>query len=362
MNSILFFSNGHGEDAIAVKLFEEFFQEGLFSEYFALPLVGQGNAYRQQSPITLIGPQQEMPSGGFVKTWGGLSGDLRKGLLRLHFQQIRNARKLDFDAIFVVGDVFILLLAGLFLKCKHLYFVSTAKSDTFDPHLALERWIMKHFAKYTYTRDAITGANLIMHGVNAGYKGNIMMDGLTDCIRTSSKVSAEITIGILPGSRAEAYENMIIIIEVLRHLPDHYKVVLAVPSSLNPELFALDEVFQPTQIVSFEELLKQATLVIGLAGTANEQCIGCGVPLFTFPATGPQTTRRRFLDQQRLLCNLPVFIDSRDSAIIAKTIAKYLNTLAVLAARTVKIGPKVMGDAGASKAIVSHFRKNSLCI
>ena len=52
---------------------------------------------------------------------------------------------------------------------------------------------------------------------------------------------------------------------------------------------------------SFGDFLDLSDKVIGLAGTANEQAIHAGIPVFSFVGTGPQSSKKRFLEQQQLL-------------------------------------------------------------
>ncbi|MEL6162396.1 MAG: hypothetical protein AAFR37_01080, partial [Cyanobacteria bacterium J06628_3] len=51
---LLVLSNGHGEDVIAVRILKELQQQNSAPEIFALPLVGEGRAYKNLD-IPLIG-------------------------------------------------------------------------------------------------------------------------------------------------------------------------------------------------------------------------------------------------------------------------------------------------------------------
>jgi uncharacterized protein (TIGR03492 family) len=63
--SLLVLSNGHGEDLIAIRILRELQQQPNSPKIVALPIVGEGNAYKKLD-ISLIGSVQTMPSGGFI--------------------------------------------------------------------------------------------------------------------------------------------------------------------------------------------------------------------------------------------------------------------------------------------------------
>lgn len=54
----------------------------------ALPLVGEGHAYRRRG-IATLGPTKPMPSGGFIyMDFSQLVGDMRAGLVSLTLEQL----------------------------------------------------------------------------------------------------------------------------------------------------------------------------------------------------------------------------------------------------------------------------------
>ena len=81
MPHLLLISNGHGEDAIGVRLAAALRESGCTVE--ALPIVGAGQAY-VEAGVPLAGPTAVMPSGGFIHGRPvHLARDLRHGLLGL---------------------------------------------------------------------------------------------------------------------------------------------------------------------------------------------------------------------------------------------------------------------------------------
>ena len=224
---VLCLSNGHGEDAIALRILRALQQQPNPPELAALPIVGEGHAYND-SGISLIGSVKTMPSGGFIYQDGRqLARDIQGGLLQLTLAQLRairawagtaeTQRRREMDSqptpstphsplptphslILAVGDIVPLLFARL--SGLPYAFVGTAKSEYYlrdeggwlpraswwDDRLERwtgciyhpwERWLMSHpHCKAVFPRDAITATSLKRRGIPAFDLGNPMMDGL----------------------------------------------------------------------------------------------------------------------------------------------------------------------------------------
>jgi hypothetical protein len=355
MSNILFISNGHGEDLISLRIIHEFISIKDDNAVFVLPMIGEGKVFSKLKKVTIIGPQKETSSGGFVKSISSFTKDLFSGILFLHFKQIKNASKQKYDLVVCVGDFFPFMLSYLFLKYNKIVLVSTAKSDHFESHFWIERFFFKRAKAKVFARDRITADNLVAREVNATYLGNVMMDGL-EVKRQAKKKNDKFVLGILPGSRLEAYKNYGLIKKVVLKLPKDWIIKVAVSSNMEKAKFMIEEKSESVFIVGFEELLTSSDAVIGLAGTANEQVIGFGIPLFTFPGYGPQTTRKRFVDQKKLLGDLPEYINSQDTDIIAKIIKQKVKDPEFMKKVAVD-GIKVMGKSGASQEISSELIK-----
>ena len=265
---VLFLSNGHGEDRIALAIIHELLLLNQSFDIYGLPLVGNGYDYLKNERLQVIGPQMETKSGGFLKGYRAIVGDLRAGILSLHFKQIRNARKQSYDLIVSVGDFLPFMVSAFFLRPHKQILISTAKSDLFEPHFGIETFGFKMTNTRVFARDEVTALSLQAEGVDAEYVGNVMMDLVNVNRSKSNRVT---TLGVLPGSRQEAYVNFLRIKEVLLTLPSDWKILLAPPSSLDSHLFDLSGFRQGVTQVSFEEMLSVVDGVIGLAGTANEQ-------------------------------------------------------------------------------------------
>ncbi len=243
---LLVLSNGHGEDAIAVRILKQFQQLPNPPEIFALPLVGEGYAY-QKLDIPVIGSVQTMPSGGFVYMDGRqLMRDVKGGLIKLTLKQIQ-ATKLwvkaqkeagNRSAILAVGDIVPLLFA--WVSGANYAFVGTAKSEYYvrdevgllkrtnksaywenfsgSIYHPWERWLMtRRRCQAVFPRDSLTTEILQKMGVPAFDMGNPMMDGLEPSFPTHRFYSTDaehqeiirpLVVTLLPGSRVpEAYAN-----------------------------------------------------------------------------------------------------------------------------------------------------------
>jgi uncharacterized protein (TIGR03492 family) len=159
-------------------------------------------------------------------------------------------------------------------------------------------------------------------GMKALFLGNPMMDNLY-VSRTLDLAEGRPVIGILPGSRSESYDNLILILKLVEIVSSMRELtfVAAVPSALEINVIlhkaALagwtgKELIRNLSLMkkgvevklysdSFPEILSASDVIIGLAGTANEQAAGMGKPIIGFRGCGPQTTPKRMMEQEKLL-------------------------------------------------------------
>ncbi|NEP83412.1 MAG: hypothetical protein F6K39_37925 [Okeania sp. SIO3B3] len=252
---ILCLSNGHGEDAIAVQILQELQRYPLPPSIAALPIVGEGYAYNKIPRLSIIGPRQRMPSGGFIYMDGQqLWQDVKGGLLKMTFAQLKALKywvssetQLGHQVvIFAVGDIVPLFFA--WLSGVPYAFLGTAKSEYLirdetgklpskswvenfqhwsgSVYFPWECWLMsKSKCRAVLARDDLTAQILRKKSIRAYYVGNPMMDGveLESSVLSMYDSDAEIlgmqrqvTITLLPGSRSpEAYANWEIIIQAV---------------------------------------------------------------------------------------------------------------------------------------------------
>ncbi|MBD3882003.1 hypothetical protein IFO70_09565 [Phormidium tenue FACHB-886] len=260
---LLCLSNGHGEDAIALRILQALQLQEKQLELLALPIVGEGNAYTSHG-IPIAGAAKQMPSGGFIYMDGRqLVRDLQQGLLQLTWLQLQTVREWaqQGGVILAVGDIVPLLFA--WWSGAPYAFVGTAKSEYHlrdeqgalsrrswfeqlesslgSAYLPWERALMRHpRCKAVFPRDALTAARLRRWKIPALDLGNPMMDGLDPTgVNFGSAVGKPgLTLTLLPGSRApEAYENWQTILQAAEallsaSLPQHLLFLAAIAPSL----------------------------------------------------------------------------------------------------------------------------------
>lgn len=228
---ILSVSNGHGEDAIAVRILRELQKQPHPPELAALPLVGLGQAYAQLDNVPILGSVKSLPSGGFIYMDSSqLWRDLRGGLFPLVIQQYQTLHQWvkQGGIILAVGDIVPLFLA--WLSGGKYGFIGTAKSDYYlrdeqgklpltrmwkwykycdSIYFPWERKLMSHSRCLgVFPRDSLTTQTLQKYSISALDFGNPMMDDLEPSFGDISveqlpvNKSRSLFITLLPGSRS----------------------------------------------------------------------------------------------------------------------------------------------------------------
>src|SRR5438552_595314 len=238
---------------------------------------------------------------------------------------------------------------------------ATAKSEYNEPHRWLERMLVRRHAAAVFTRDQATADALRRAGLPATYAGNPLMDtiGLTGTLVSPDATGPTVT--ILPGSRADAYTNLQPLLHlcaaVARRVQANFLCALA--SSIDVDRAKADVEAAGWQATgdllkregatvrltrAFGDAVQAADVVVGLAGTANEQAAGLGKPVVTFAGPGTQATRRFVELQQRLLGE--ALVAARDWKDAVDIVARLLNDPAERASRG-QVGRQRVGEAGA---------------
>ena len=333
---VLFISNGHGEDLNAVQIVKALRQQQPQLDIGAMPIVGQGNAYRNLS-IDIIGPTESLPSGGFVyNDRFKLLDDIRSGLFTLLWRQIQATRKYgrDCDAIFAIGDVVVLL--GAYLTGKPYMAFIVSSSAYYENRMqfpGLTDWLLKSDrCLQIFTRDRYTAKMLNQQGYDrAIFVGFPAMDAL-EITGKDLQLSPDLPlVALLPGSRLpEAGTNLQLLLDLAIAttplFPNGIQFCAAVtPNLCLPDptgMIPLQQVaeqqgweYHPTGYLThpqhqialrciydaFADILHQCDLVVGMAGTAIEQAVGLGKPILQIPGAGPQFTYTFAEAQMRLL-------------------------------------------------------------
>ncbi|MBW4659822.1 MAG: lipid-A-disaccharide synthase-related protein [Drouetiella hepatica Uher 2000/2452] len=404
---LLCLSNGHGEDAIALRILQALQQDASLEEMepmelAALPIVGEGQAYKQHG-IPVIGESKSMPSGGFLYMDGRqLARDLQGGLLSLTRSQLHTIKTWARQGgmILAVGDIVPLLFA--WWSGIPYAFVGTAKSEYYlqdeqgvlprpswfeqlesslgSVYLPWERWLMKHpRCRAVFPRDRLTAEVLRRYAIRAFDLGNPMMDGLEptglDFLASSESLASSsipLTIALLPGSRvSEAYENWQIILQAVAAIRIEFAAqellfLAAIAPSL--DLAPLQQMLEQadwqkvtsspaafrqknaTLIITtaFNDCIHQGKLAIAMAGTATEQFVGLGKPAIVMPGKGPQFTPKFAEAQTRLLGISVSLVASPEAA--AGEVRSLLQDAPRLQ-RIAENGCRRMGESGAASRI-----------
>jgi uncharacterized protein (TIGR03492 family) len=334
---ILFISNGHGEDLNGSQVFRALRDLEPELELAAMPIVGEGNAYRNLG-AKIIGPTQALPSGGFIymDRWK-LVEDARSGLLTLLWRQIQAIREYSRDctAIFATGDLVVLLLAYITGKPYTTFIVST--SAYYEGKMRLPIFtnllLRSNRCQTVFTRDRFTAEDLHRQGISkAVFAGYPVMDVLRPTGKDLQLLPDLPLVALLPGSRLpESAANLQLLLDLaiataLEFGAGKIQFRLAVtPNLLAPDaqgVIALQQVAtqrgweyttsgwltHPRSQINilctcdaFADILQQSDIVVGMAGTAIEQAVGLGKPVIQIPGAGPQFTYRFAEAQMRLL-------------------------------------------------------------
>jgi uncharacterized protein (TIGR03492 family) len=343
---ILFLSNGHGEDVCGAIIAQELRDKGI-TNLCAMPIVGVGEAYTKVG-IKVKGPQRKLPCGGAIYGRpGAMMKEISGGLLELIFKQRRYLKReaANFTHVVAVGDVVPLLFNRLWLK-KPIYYVAIAKSAYYEggrfPIMDREElWALRGYARRVFFRDRFTYQCALRQcsDLDLVFLGNPMMDSLAKDGGSFKDLPSPV-ITLLPGSREVAYKNLDRLLAVAKLIARRKtSFLVSRAQELDPQRMhriitargwtkeeGLYKMGNCSLILTdkFADSLFRAQLVIGLAGTANEQAAGLGKPVVSFPADEKRFSRL-FLDaQSRLLGKALRPVYSTDPDLIAKEVLAIL--------------------------------------
>lgn len=386
---LLIVSNGHGEDSVGGRLVDRL--QALASrdvECEAWAMVGAADAYRDRG-VALVGTQNRLPSEGFATLSPALLlRDLRAGWLQVHRRQLHDARAMRgrYDLVVAVGDIVPMLVA--IIAHTPFVLVGCAKSAYYGPgygYTRFEKYLMRRYCARCYPRDAETERELSQARIATSFVGNPMMDDLQGCATLAVPDDA-LVVACLPGSRDNAEANAARILSLIADdatawersgrvvfvfaLPARFDVerawqAMSLPARAmwrreTPLTGSDDSTFtgdaRLTRRISarflkgrFPDVLHSARVAIGLAGTANEQAIGLGVPLVTFATDGTQGASY-FRMKMRYFGDAAMAIAPAGPAL--REAVQRVSRDDVQRARMTAAGRARMGEPGGSDAIV----------
>jgi uncharacterized protein (TIGR03492 family) len=364
--ALLVVTDGAGEEWAAATVVEALLRDRPATFVRAVALASDGRRFaRLHVPVIFQSPPPS--SGGFPLTSpGALLGDLTYLPTCRRFVRALTGTSAS-DGIFAVGDVFLLVLTRLAVRCPTV-FLALAKSELGERHVWPEPLLMRRLAQLVLTRDAATQMALGRCGVRAEYLGNPMMD-LPAIEPLRLAVPATPSVLLLPGSRREWPANLRLLLDAALALPVHLELLCALPEDADRRvliraLAAAGWQHEGSYAIrgdrriwmgrdEFASLAARATVVVGLAGTANEQAAGLGKPVVTFVGCGAQTTGRRLRAQERLLGGAVRLVD-RAPRVVAAEVLRLLEDSEERRQRG-EAGSQRMGPPGGAARIAARL-------
>jgi uncharacterized protein (TIGR03492 family) len=392
---LLSISNGKAEDAMAVCVLKELQQLEPNLEISALSLVGLGVAY-EKAGYKVLGPRQDSPTDGFMmQSLKNFVTDIKAGFIGMTRKQFRAIREAKPDVVFVCGDVYALGVALAFTRAtKPLVFqyqplVSVYYQEgmtsgeqlkrlhriAVDTFVLPERLMMRGISR-VFVRDERSASELRAKGLsNVVSHGNVMMDQVTQPEVDLSFVRDERPLLVLlAGSRDDYLFSLPKMLETAEDLND-FQIFAAFSGDLGrvllPSGWSWQEPTEQEHLLSAERVavkgkarvvmfrrafvgcLHHASVVLGTAGTANEQAVGLGIPVVSFPTHGPQFTELFARAQQRLLGEA-VLLEEAEPARLANALRRAHGHQSWRDA-AVKAGLERIGKSGAAKKIAKDM-------
>ena len=385
--SILFLSNGHGEDAIAVSIIKTLFslapQEPL--ELRAFPSVDDGKAYSALG-VERLGPLQVMPSGGLLLHSPRLFvADMRAGFLSMTWQQLKVLRSLECDCLVCVGDIYALWLSRLVKSPRRLCvqtLVSRHHHTEGGKITRLNRYFMENISPLerslmrkqdeVFVRDELTAEFLRAKGVKqARFVGSPLLDLLRDDVFAEPMLRGQGFIVLLPGSRAYAQNSLNIMLQALDHLSrERGQSVRALVALVDDRLHPMEgwrvyqEAFQEQGYLAswgkglvqvhafldrFSAILEAGDVTLATSGTASEQAAAKGLDVVSFPVEGG--IQQAFLDNQKRLLKEALHLVGAEPMAIACKVGELL-----MGQKTKVVRDGVGASEGIARAILEYVR------
>lgn len=371
LGRILIISNGYAEDVGAAAVIRALPLRDIAVSVY--PLVGLGQHFPAE--VRVLDPRRDFPSGGFGLRggWASLREDLAHGMMRFWRAQRRTlfAQRGSADLVVAVGDVYCLWMASL--VGVPTVFLVAPKSEYIAPHTRLEAWVIRRLACEVFARDELTATALVRRGIEAKHLGFWPMDALVFTGETFGFPLDRPIVTVLAGSKPPAFDNLVLLLRAAGAAAARSTPAPAVLVAWSPQLstarmrevvvaaggvwvddrrFRFDAADVTVTTDHYADALRCATVVLGMAGGANEQAAGLGKPVVGFPGTGPQFTPRFLEEQQRLLGDALVATPTWQDA--ARALADLLGDPRERERRG-RVGLHRLGGNGAAAAIAGRL-------
>jgi uncharacterized protein (TIGR03492 family) len=377
---ILFISNGNGEDKIGSQLALAWQLARPQDKLQALAVVGEGHYYRD-AQIPLLPCHFSPPSAGFAYLNPfKLAQDFRAGLGG-HLGQIwQQLGRVETDCVIAIGDIVAVGLAKrtrkpfAFIGCALSDYYTHGQRNTYDP---LQRLWLKNASLGIYARDLLTTRALQAKGLPAEWQGNPMLDAIEYGQWFYQNLPGRIPIGIAPGSHSDAVANFQFTLTQLEGcLNEPYDFLCALVSesqkpdfervlvqsgwcSTAPKTWQKENAQLCICVKVWGNILNEIKILIGLAGTANEQSAGFGIPIISFTSSQLQYSARFAEAQTRLLGPALHWLQASHPDILAACIKRILNN-PIYSHAAQEVGQERFGSPGAVKRIVDSIQAKRL--
>jgi len=329
---VLFISNGHGEDNHSAHIIRRLRDIAPQVDIAAMPIVGQGSAYRKLG-IPIIGPTTDvLPSGGFSYVDRRLLiKDIQAGLLGLTWRQFQAVKRFapQCDLVHATGDSVGQSFAYLtgkpfisFISCLSALYEDRLNLDLIMPFL----WRSPRCLG-VFTRDRFTAQDLQKQGfTKVQYGGIPSLDWLQPTGKDLQLKADVPMVALLPGSRLpEGVQNfklqLQLAIEATTLMGDGVQFRAALVPKVLAELPQIAQDLGWTWEApwlhydlgdghrveigcyddAFNDIVCATTVVLGMAGLAVDQAVAIGKPVIQIAGAGPQFTYAFAEAQDRLL-------------------------------------------------------------
>jgi len=262
--------------------------------------------------------------------------EIRAGLLKNISRQLKiwGCFRGRVRTVICVGDVY-LLLQTLWGQGQLPVLMATAKTVRLSGHWKMERFLLRHRCRRVWTRDEETAGEMLSNNVDAVYSGNPIMDLLCDNNEGDSPWSSDeerSRILLLPGSRERAYRDMSLILQTALLLREmiraEFTVVIASSIRIgrmireNPGWSFVGDNLQKEDFRirvlkgNLVGAARNADIVLGFGGTANQLCAGMGKPVVSIMEKGKNVQKKLLGDAESLAQGTPGSLASEIRRII----------------------------------------------
>lgn len=371
MKSILFISNGLGEDSMTASIISRLPDPTQIDAY---PLIGPGAAY--SGICNIVGPRADVPSQGWRHAKWSVLRDLGAILAMLPsaIAFLRQCRG-KYGQVVVVGDTSVIIL-GVLARLKVDLYIDVFKTGYAHRYSPIEKWALSKLSPQVLCRDDMLAEQLQKAGIKAVSHGNIMLDTVTrGDIVIDGPPEGMFHIGLLPGSRhgaPTAFSLMVTVLEeIARERPvvglaalvdgiDIADIAAATDLTFKPEPHAnehaLGELSGRGVVIRLyrqatENVIEASDIVFSQAGTATHQALGLGRPVITYL---PQEHRKKRMNDEQALMGEARLLVQPDASLMARQAIDLLDNPSERQ-RLGQIGRERIGGTGTLEMAISEL-------